>query len=363
MDDQQDQRQDKPTLIIPAAGRSSRFPNMRPKWMLTHPSGKLMIEMVVEGIDFKCYSKVVFVVLEDHVKLHDADVVLAQAFQSRLPVPMEVCVLQTATKSSCETVYEAICKIGVSGSIVVKDCDCLVRFDLPPNPRFTVGIDIHGRSELKIHNLSQKSFIISSDTRVVDEIVEKSIVSSLVCVGVYGLDSDEMIRSYLRLKDEIGSEMYFSHIVSDLIDRDDLPFGLVYASEYADWGTQEAWFASISSNQTFLIDVDGVMVENMGKYGKRNWANSLLPIQANIDRVKRLSDEGHEIVFITARPDEALGGFRELMLRSGIRYKTILHSCLHGKRTIINDFASSNPYPSCAAINMPRNGTLSDYLT
>jgi hypothetical protein len=24
-------------LIIPMAGKSSRFPNMKPKWMLTHP--------------------------------------------------------------------------------------------------------------------------------------------------------------------------------------------------------------------------------------------------------------------------------------------------------------------------------------
>ena len=24
-------------LIVPIAGKSSRFPNIRPKWMLTHP--------------------------------------------------------------------------------------------------------------------------------------------------------------------------------------------------------------------------------------------------------------------------------------------------------------------------------------
>ena len=36
------------TLIIPAAGKSSRYPNMKPKWLLSHPTGKLMIEKVLE---------------------------------------------------------------------------------------------------------------------------------------------------------------------------------------------------------------------------------------------------------------------------------------------------------------------------
>ncbi len=39
------------TLIIPCAGQSSRYPNLRPKWMLTHPDGELMIEKVINSID------------------------------------------------------------------------------------------------------------------------------------------------------------------------------------------------------------------------------------------------------------------------------------------------------------------------
>ena len=32
------------TLIIPCAGKSSRYPDIRPKWLFTHPDGKLMLE-------------------------------------------------------------------------------------------------------------------------------------------------------------------------------------------------------------------------------------------------------------------------------------------------------------------------------
>ena len=35
----------------------------------------------------------------------------------------------------------------------------------------------------------------------------------------------------------------------------------------------------------------------------------------------------------------------------------------HCKRVIINDFAKSNPYPSCEAINLPRNfDNLAEFL-
>ena len=32
------------SLILPCAGSSSRFPNMKPKWMLTSPQNNLMIQ-------------------------------------------------------------------------------------------------------------------------------------------------------------------------------------------------------------------------------------------------------------------------------------------------------------------------------
>ena len=35
------------TLIIPCAGKSSRYPGIKPKWLFTHPDGKLMLEKSV----------------------------------------------------------------------------------------------------------------------------------------------------------------------------------------------------------------------------------------------------------------------------------------------------------------------------
>ena len=48
-------------LLLPIAGRSSRFPNMKPKWLLTHPNGNFMIdESISKPLDF-ILGKFIFV--------------------------------------------------------------------------------------------------------------------------------------------------------------------------------------------------------------------------------------------------------------------------------------------------------------
>jgi hypothetical protein len=49
----------KVTLLCPCAGLSSRF-NGRPKWSLTNPNGKLMIEDALSLLDLKNVSMVLF---------------------------------------------------------------------------------------------------------------------------------------------------------------------------------------------------------------------------------------------------------------------------------------------------------------
>ena len=50
------------SLIIPMAGKSSRFPNMRPKWMLTHPmSNRFMAIESILGLNLNFFDKIYFV--------------------------------------------------------------------------------------------------------------------------------------------------------------------------------------------------------------------------------------------------------------------------------------------------------------
>jgi hypothetical protein len=356
MHDEKGSAENKPVLIIPAAGKSSRFPNMKPKWMLTHPSGELMIEKVVAGLDLSCYKKVYIVVLEEHCSKYEADIILNQAFVGD---KYEVVVLKDATSSSPETVYQCVKNKNIDAFIVVKDCDCLVSYNHPTHERFVVGLDV--RKNHHVNNLHQKSFIVSDANGVVQEIIEKSIVSNQICLGVYAMHSSDLIRSYERLSVGMGRELYFSHIVSDLIDSG-MVFSCTDAIAYTDWGTKEEWFSSSNLKQTYFIDIDGVLLVNTGKYGSKNWFNTIEPISDNVDVVRQLSADGHEIVFVTSRTEDALLLVREFLSRENINYKTIVSSCFHSRRTIVNDFASTNPFPSCMAINVPRNDSIKPYI-
>ena len=62
------------TLLVPAAGRSSRYPDLRPKWVLTHPTGKLMIDMVLEAMDYRQFDRTVITVIKKHCEQHHVDV-------------------------------------------------------------------------------------------------------------------------------------------------------------------------------------------------------------------------------------------------------------------------------------------------
>ena len=53
-------------LIIPMAGKSTRFPELRPKWMLTHPNGNFMALESILGFDLSLFNNIYFVYLKEH---------------------------------------------------------------------------------------------------------------------------------------------------------------------------------------------------------------------------------------------------------------------------------------------------------
>ena len=53
-------------LLIPMAGTSSRFPNMRPKWMLTHPSGRFIIIEAIKSLPLQDFDNIYLIMLQEH---------------------------------------------------------------------------------------------------------------------------------------------------------------------------------------------------------------------------------------------------------------------------------------------------------
>tara|TARA_A100001515_G_scaffold30158_1_gene23531 strand:+ start:4321 stop:5385 length:1065 start_codon:yes stop_codon:yes gene_type:complete len=350
----------KTTLIIPAAGRSSRYPNMKPKWLLTHPTGKLMIQKVLESCDYGKYDKTVITILKEHCEEYDADVILEQMFNNSVTL----LILDEPTKSAAETVYQTIVQAKLSGQMTVKDSDCLVESSYSPQRDHIVGLTVNSKTE--VDRLHQKSFIIKNDDNVIVDILEKEMVSNIICLGVYSTDCDDFINAYNSICDsdvyKHESEIYVSHVISYLITCENRVFEYVEADRFVDWGTANEWYKEIAKHNTYVFDIDGVLLRNCGKYGSKNWSNYFEPIEDNISILKNLSDNGNEIIFMTARTEEYLDQFKQLLKDRDIKYKTIVHGCSHSKRIIINDFAPTNPYPSCEALSIKRNDKLNMYL-
>ena len=345
-------------LVIPAAGASSRFPNMKLKWLLTHPTGGMVIEKVLEPFDLSCYDRVIITALKEHADKYSIATVLQQVFGDKV----ELCVLEQKTSSAVETIQQTIDSMSLQGHITIKDSDGVIESSFPISKNYVCGCKV---SDFDIREVHNKSFIVHNENNTVLDIQEKNVVSDVVCLGVYSMSIDDFKYAYESIKTSLAyryeNEMYVSHIVSYLVESG-VVFECQYVNDFKDWGTLEVWREEQERYKTFFLDIDGVFLYNTGPYGEKNWYNTLEPIVENVNLLKDLSDAGHQLIFTTSRSKDALGPFVEMLNNNNIRYKEIISECFHSQRIIINDFAPTNPYPSCRSVSIPRNSLLKEYM-
>lgn len=347
------------TVIIPAAGRSSRFPDMRPKWLLTHPSGSLMLELAVNPFIRYDYD-IVLATTEEFSKKYEVPLILEQLFGDRI----RLVEIPYQTSGPVETISYAIRAAGIQDApVIIKDVDNYI--DVPEESlkyeNFCVGVDVH---EVTVERLTNKSFIIRDSNDIIQDIIEKKIISDTICVGVYGFHS---AAEFLAEAEEImklpyKGEIYVSHLISSMILKDKV-FMYVKASAYKDWGTINEWSKEMNGFQTLFCDFDGVLVQNKGKFGSNNWyTHSDQLIAENIELLKALVAKGATLIITTSRPKTEEGYIRELLTGNGLSKFEIVCGLPHSRRLLINDFSNTNPYPSAIAINIERNGLLKNLL-
>lgn len=336
-------------IIVPACGLSSRFPNRPLKWLLTDPTGKLMIQRALTGIAGH-YNKIYFVV--NSIICSDYSKSVLERIMSCYE-NVELVVLPYQTKSQAETVYKAITTISkekIDGPIYIKDTDNF--FNTVPT----------GNNEISTYSLNDadtshigKSYVIL-DNMVIKDIVEKKVISDTFCCGGYGFQNAFDYTAYYK-KDM----MYVSDVIRAMM-KDGEVFYNNPASGYIDWGDLESWEKYRRKFRTLFVDIDGVVVVNSGEYSSPPWGHTM-GIRRNIDYLNSLYDSGtFQIVLVTARPEWYRNITVEQLEREGMKYHMLIMGMLHAKRIIINDYSLTNPYRSCEAINVKRNGYIEDQL-
>lgn len=347
-------------IIVPCGGKSSRFPNMRPKWMLNAPNGNLMVVEALRGIEIKENIDIIITILKEHEEKYNIIEGLKKNFREILNKEVIICILDKQTKSQSETVYETIKKMLIKDAILIKDSDNY--FELKNiNEKFNyVSVD-----NLKNHkeiNPGNKSYIKKDENGLISEIIEKEITSDTFSIGGYYFkDSEEFVQTYKKLEKDVEKEIYISDIISSMILQGKI-FFIKNSKNYKDWGTSLEWLKFKNKVKTYFIDIDGVLFENGAQYFNPKWGTTT-PLLKNIDTVKNLKKLGNYIVITTSRTEE----FREQTIMQfkevGLEYDQLVMGIGNGERVLINDYSTSNPFPSCTSINIKRNSdTLNEFL-
>tara|TARA_Y100000034_G_C6880965_1_gene403684 strand:- start:429 stop:1505 length:1077 start_codon:yes stop_codon:yes gene_type:complete len=339
-------------LIIPCAGESSRFPGTRPKWMLTQPDGQLMVVSSLSGLDLEEVSRVYLIVLQKHLdeyKCHDG---IKEAFGiAGLEDKLEIVILEESTTSQPETVALGIRKANIKGPIFIKDCDGYFKAKIRPKNE----VSVFDLADMELVHAANKSYVICDEHGLISNIAEKTIISSTFCVGGYSFENaSSFIQYYESLKDYDG--LYVSHIIYQMM-LDEITFEVQRVRDYVDWGTLKEWALYKEEYATLFVDIDGVLVQSSSKYFSPKWGETAA-ISSNAQILRELYDSGKvQIILTTARDEQVRELTEEQLERLGIKYHRIVFGLLHSKRIIINDYAATNPYKSCDAINIRRNSS------
>jgi hypothetical protein len=346
------------TLLLPCAGKSSRYPGVRPKWMLTLPDGELALARAAASVPRGFYGRIVIAVRAEHETKYQATGLLQRVFGHGV----EVLVLPRDTRGPAETVAEMIRRASVTGAFAVKDADSF--FDPAPLPSgsFVALSDV--RTAPHMTNVGAKSFAVVNENNLIVEMVEKSLISNYVSVGLYCFeDADTYLHLFDRLSAEPGvNELFVSHVMNRAIAGGMMVAPLL-VSGLIDVGTLEDWRRHVRARGTIVTDLDGVVFENHSRYFPPFWDDDDIPIADNVAALRLWQERGAQIVFMTARPECHREKTERTLCALGLAPHALIMDCRHGRRFLINDHAPSNPYPSAVAISTVRNSTdLADYM-
>jgi len=336
-------------LILPCAGESSRFPGLRPKWMLTQPNGSLMVCDAIAKIDLKNVEKIVLIVLREHIE--DLKNSIVDVFKkANINKPVEIFELLQKTKSQPETVSEYLKTLSDDTPFFIKDCDGQFECEIEPKNQI-VTADV---SLIKGLSVGAKSYCNINDLGMVTTIVEKQVISRSFCVGGYSFaSSKKFLSSYEKIKSY--DNLYVSHIIDHMMLFDNESFSNKSCSTYEDWGTVEDWLAYKQTFATLFVDIDGVLFKNSSEFMQPKWGETP-PLVDNVNYIKELKSSGRvQVILTTARSKKFAEVTEKQLANAGIEYDHILYDMLHAKRVIINDHAKSNPPPACQSYSVQRD--------
>ena len=319
-----------------------------------------MVTEAISGLNLDFFDNIYFICLQQHEdKYSFMKGFVSELDDAGLRAKSNIVLLPEQTESQSETVYTFLSGYDLDGFIFIKDSDGFYRCDVEERNQVAY-FDLNDMDDI---NARTKSYVDLDVNNVVTNIVEKKVISSTFSSGGYGFaDAKEFCKTFEKLQDMDG-ECYISHIIFEMMLSGFTFYG-TKTTDFKDWGTLDAWNKYKSQYKCLFVDIDGTLITNSSHHFPP-YVGSGEPIENNIDLLADLHEQGKAKIILTTSRPENLRKITIMELQTkGIPYDELIMGLPHCQRIIINDFARSNPYPSCSAINIPRNeNNLTEFLS
>ena len=314
-------------------------------------TNRMMVTEAISGLNLDFFDNIYFICLQQHEdKYQFMKGFVSELDDAGLREKSNIVLLPEQTDSQSETVYTFLSGYDLDGFVFIKDSDGFYRCDVEERNQVAY-FDLNDMDDI---NARTKSYVDLDVNDVVTNIVEKKVISSTFSSGGYGFaDAKEFCKTFEKLQDMDG-ECYISHIIFEMMLSGSTFYG-TKTTDFKDWGTLDAWNKYKSQYKCLFVDIDGTLITNSSHHFPPYMVSGE-PIENNIDFIAELHEQGKtKIVLTTSRPEK----YRQLTIMElqtkGVPFDELVMGLPHCQRVIINDFARSNPYPSCKAINIPRN--------
>lgn len=339
-------------IIVPAAGLSTRFPDMKPKYLLYDYKGEMMLMNALRK-----YRQLGMKINIGILKEHQDKYAVIEQIQHEWHDNINFVVIDKPTRGPADTVCRILVESGITGEFLVKDCDSFFEHENTSGNYICVS-NISEHEILK--KLASKSFVIVNDQDIVTNIIEKQVVSDTFCVGGYKFESAEQYKLAFEYVSQMNGEIFVSDIIGRMLDQGHI-FTKRNVTNYVDVGTANDWFEH-NDRPVIFCDIDGTIVKAQSRLDLESKCLEV-PLQNNVKRLLELQENGAQFIFTSARENQYTSLTREMLYRLGFKSFTLICGLQNSRRILINDYNKANPYPRAEAINLYRDSdNLSDFL-
>lgn len=287
------------TLIIPCCGRN--FISNKPRWLIPYPPNDILLGACLKTIGKDNYDRIIVTILQEDLKLCS----IAE-IRNYIDDSVELCILDHETVGPADTIYETIINKQIKGSIEIKDIDILFERPKVSHQNFVTGIHLLDYdSDLK--SVRNKSFITRNEQNSILDIIEKTIKSDIISMGLYGFSSaKKFCDAYLILKQSFAENerIYVSHIIAYLIGVNNTIFSYIEIEKYISIEQEKDYEKLIKCKGTYFFDT------------------TKINLKLNISQIEYMEKKGASLYFLVDQ--DSLQKVKKILKDSGITGKIII---------------------------------------